>query len=314
VLLAFIGVVLFTVVIVWSFAIVRKKLKYEQWYLVHLLLYAAIILSFLHQIQRGDFNDQRVVAYWVGLTMVTAGIIGLWRFGRPVWFFLYHRFRVHSVVQETPDTWSIYITGRNLQKFKFHAGQHASLRFFNSLWWQAHPFSFSATYNSHWIRFTIKQLGDFTNTIHSIQPGTSVLVDGPLGTFTLARRKTNKPLFIAGGIGITPLRAMIEEWIRTGEKAILLYGVKTVDDIALRKEFAEMERGGGLQVVYVLGAPLPGYESGFIDRALLVRLVPDFYDRDVFLCGPPLMMKAVTASLQGLGLPKGRIHFEEFSL
>jgi ferredoxin-NADP reductase len=169
-------------------------------------------------------------------------------------------------------------------------------------------------HNGHWIRFTIKASGDFTSTVGQISPGTSVILDGPLGQFTLARRKTEKPLFIAGGIGITPLRAMIEDWVNSGQQTILLYGVKTINDIALRKELAEMEQGGGLRVIYVLGAPVAGYESGFIDRDLITRLVPDFYDRDVFLCGPPPMMKAVTSSLQGLGLPKGRIHFEEFSL
>lgn len=314
VLLAFIGVVLFVIVIVWSLAIVRKGLKYEQWYIVHLLLYAAMLLSFLHQLEGGDFRDQRVVLYWWALAIFTAGVIGIWRFARPLWYFFYHRFRVHSIIQETPDSWSVYITGRNLPRYKFTAGQHAGLRFLNRSWWQSHPFSFSAVHNGHWIRFTIKASGDFTSTVGQIKPGTPIILDGPLGQFTLARRKTDKPLFIAGGIGITPLRAMIEDWVNSGQQAILLYGVKTINDIALRKEFAEMEQGGGLRVVYVLGTPVPGYESGFIDRDLITRLVPDFYDRDVFLCGPPMMMKAVSTALQVLGLPKGRIHFEEFSL
>lgn len=314
VLLAFISVILFIVVIFWSLSIVRRGLKYEQWYIVHLLLYAAILLAFLHQLQGGDFRDHRVVAYWWILAFFTATIVGVWRFARPAWYYYRHQFHVDHIVQETPDSWSVYITGRHLDQYSFIAGQHASLRFLNRSWWQSHPFSFSAVKNGSWVRFTIKGIGDFTSTVGTIAPGTPVALDGPLGQFTLARRQTEKPIFIAGGIGITPLRAMIESWIATGQSTTLLYGVKTLQDIALRKELAEMEASGKLQVVYVLGTPVAGYQSGFIDADLIQRFVPDCHEGDVFLCGPPGMMKAVTTTLKKLGVSKGRIHMEEFSL
>lgn len=78
-------------------------------------------------------------------------------------------------------------------------------------------------------------------------------------------------------------------------------------------EFDDFQKIHHFPTHYITSTPLPGYESGFIDREKLVRLVPDFYDRDVYLCGPPLMMDATVKNLEGLGVPIKNIHFEKFS-
>ena len=140
------------------------------------------------------------------------------------------------------------------------------------------------------------------------------MLDGPLGQFILAERKADKLLFIAGGSGITPLRAMMEAWAQQGKSSILLYANKTSVDIMLKKEVDQFTADGKAQVIHVLGNKETGYLQGYIDQPFLQHNVPDLLERDVFLCGPKPMMKAVGTALLNLGLPKKRIHMEEFSL
>lgn len=310
---AYLGVVLLLMVVFSSFAIVRKKVRYETWYLPHLLTYAAVTLIFLHQIQSGDLRTTAAWTYWIIVNVIAGGSILIFRFLRPVALLLRFQFRVDRVVHETKDVYSIYIRGRGLTRFHYEPGQYANLRFLTkNLWWQSHPFSFS-TGPDNTIRFSIKASGDFTATLATIHPGTPLLLDGPLGQFVLSRAGHHKVLLIAGGIGITPLRALLDDPRMVGRDPILLYASRTAEDVALQSELAAYAAQGHVRVAYFLNQPQPGYESGYIDHEKIARLVPDYGDRDVFLCGPPPMMKAVVKELKALGLKSRHIHYERFS-
>jgi predicted ferric reductase len=232
---------------------------------------------------------------------------------KPLWNSLRYGFKVTHVVLETKDTFSVYITGKDLVNFKYKAGQYANITFLQKGLWFTHPFSFSAEHNDTYIRFTMKALGDYTKRLGELTPGTRVILDGPLGLFIEETSQNDKLLFIAGGIGITPIRSMIGDIMRRKKNIIMIYAARTVDDIAFRKEFELFQAKQPFPIHYVLSTPTPGYESGFLDREKLVRLVPDFFERDVFLCGPPPMMAATVENLKGLGFKNVNLHYEMFS-
>lgn len=315
VLSAFFGLLIFILIVFLSIVIVRRKLRYEAWYFTHLLTYLAIWLAFEHQLGTGDLRGGWALAYWYTLNFAVFGLILLYRFLRPLYRFARHRFVVERVIQETPDVYSLIITGRHMEEFTFEAGQYANLTLLKRGMWYTHPFSFSANYSGKTIRFSIKGLGDYTKQIKDIAPGTPVVVDGPLGLFVESRAERDKFLFIAGGIGITPLRAMIESLALKKKDVVLLAGSRTVNDIAFKNEFEliKQQANGTLTIHHILGTPTEGYESGFIDKEKIVRLVPDFYTREVFLCGPPPMMKLMVEHLKGLGFDESHIHYEKFS-
>ena len=123
-----------------------------------------------------------------------------------------------------------------------------------------------------------------------------------------------KILLIAGGIGVTPLRAMAGALEGSGKSATLLYGVRTVADIAFRSEFDARNERGVCAVHYIVSTPTEGYESGYLDQEKLLRLVPDFPERDIFICGPAPMMDATIALLRKLGVTQDHLHFEKFSM
>ena len=101
--------------------------------------------------------------------------------------------------------------------------------------------------------------------------------------------------------------------MRGKKDIILIYAARTIEDIAFRKEFDLFQQKQPFPIYYVLGTPTPGYESGFLDREKLVRLVPDFFERDVYLCGPTPMMAATVTNLKGLGFKNINLHYEKFS-
>lgn len=314
VLLSFFALLIFILIIFLSIPITRHKLRYEVWYFVHLLTYVGIGLALKHQLGTGDLREGGALYYWYVLNFGIFGFVLLFRFLRPLYRYVYFGFRVERVVQESPDTWSLYITGRHMEKFVFESGQYANITILSRTMWYTHPFSFSAAPNGETIRFTIKGLGDYTSKIKDLTPGTPVIIDGPLGLFIRQTAVRDKFLLIAGGIGITPLRAMAETFTHEKKDAVLLYACRTEKDIVFRNEFEGLKASCPLlKTSYVLGTSTPGFESGLIDKTKVVKLVPDFFDREVFLCGPPPMMKAVAGILRELGFASKYVHFERFS-
>ena len=314
VLLAVISLLLFLYIIFISVT-VRKKVHYETWYFTHLLTYLAIGLALPHQLGTGDLIENLPLYYWYAVNFIVFGLVLAYRFLRPLALFAYHRFSIQSVVLEAPDVASIYITGRHMKRFKFQAGQYANISVLTRGMWHSHPFSFSSAYNGEFIRFTIKNAGDYTSKITTLQPGTKVLVDGPLGLFVEQRAEREKYLLIAGGIGITPLRSMVESLIARGKTDIVLVvSAKTEADLVFRDEIRSMQAANPSIVVhYLLSTPTAGYESGRLDKEKIVRLVPDFFTREVFLCGPPPMMKSTAQNLKEIGFNARHVHFEQFA-
>lgn len=311
VLNAFLGLVILLTVITISIAIIRKKLKYETWHFTHLFIYVAIALLFNHQIATADVSYGWPLNYWLALNFTIFGLLLLYRFARPLYNFSKHRFVIERVVPESHDVYSLYITGRNMERFTFTPGQYINLTFLQRYMWYTHPFSFSSAPNGKYIRVSVKGSGDFTNSIQNLKPGTHVIIDGPLGVFTERMAEKGKFLFIAGGIGITPIRAMIESLSPQEKDMVLLYGNKTEADLVFDRELQTLIPG---KVHHVLSqSESEQFEKGYIDREKIMRLVPDAKEREVYLCGPTVMMQKVAAELMGIGLKKKHIHYEKFA-
>lgn len=319
VLWAVIGLGLFVTVAGMSiFLSIRKRFRYETWYFVHLTAYVAVFLSFWHQIDIGEdlVSKQAFYWYWIGLYIAVFASHAVFRFVRPVWNYFRYGFYVSRIVPENHNTTSVYIGGRYLDSFHINPGQFMILRFFTGkLWWQAHPFSLSLVPDGKELRVTIKNVGDFTSQIPAIPVGTRLMIDGPYGVFTELFSVSPKVLFIAGGIGITPIRSLMEAMARHKKDVALLYANRTERDIVFKKEFDEVTSRYGGTVTHVISDD-PNYpgQKGRLDKEKIRQLVPDLKDREVYLCGPVSMMEAVRQALEDLGLAPSRIHYEEFSL
>jgi predicted ferric reductase len=310
------GLVLLIAVVVTSIVIVRRRLRYETWYFVHLYSYLGITLAFSHQIATGrDFTANPVAqVYWKALYIATlAALIGF-RLALPAARALYHRLRVVDVVQEAPGVVTLTIGGHRLDRLAARSGQFFLFRFLTrDRWWEAHPYSLSAAPDGRSLRITVKALGDSSATIGRIRRGTGVIAEGPYGAFTAAARRRRRVLLIAGGVGITPVRAMLEDMPARAGELTVLYRAIDQRDILFRAELEELARRRGVTLYYVLGDHRDPAARALLGPAHLQELVPDVAARDVFLCGPPAMTDAVHRSLRRAGVARRQIVTEQFA-
>jgi predicted ferric reductase len=317
VVLASIGFAIFVTVGITSMRAARSALSYETWYVLHLLAYLALAFAFLHQLVLGaDFlHDPLARIYWSALYVITFGLLLAYRVAGPIRLNLRHRFTVASVVDEAPGVVSIYVTGRNLDRLPLRSGQYFVWRFLDGPnWWSGHPFSISSAPNGAWIRTTVKALGDDTRRYQRLRVGTPVLLEGPYGVLTGMRRTRRKVTLIAGGIGVTPLRALVEALPGKPGDLTLLYRARHQKHVIFRKELDTLAERRGVRIHYLIGRrgsiDLP-YDPLDVDG--IERLVPDIANHDVYICGPNEMMDRLTENLLDLGVPLGRIHAERFA-
>ena len=219
--LAFAAFTIIALVVLSSTPLIRRRLTYETWHVSHLTMYVAIGLAGVHQANGADIAGQPWAIYWLALHLLVFGCFLTFRVGRPIARCARHRFRIDRIVAESGDVTSVYLTGRRLDRFVFRPGQYANVAFLSKGCWSPHPFSFSAAPNGQFLRLSIKAVGDFTARIRDLRPDTLTLLEGPLGAFTAAAPR-DKYLMVAGGIGITPIRALIESLAEAGRDIVLV--------------------------------------------------------------------------------------------
>jgi predicted ferric reductase len=311
---ATVGTFLLVAVVVSSVVIVRRRLSYEWWYAVHFTAYAGIALGWFHQIPTGNelVLHPLVDDYWRSLYLATLALLLVFRVAVPLAGVARFGLRVAEVVPEGPGVVSVRIAGRGLERLRARPGQFFVWRFLTpQTWWTAHPFSLSAAPGRDSFRITVKALGDHTARLGSIRPGTRVLAEGPFGVFTTARARRAKLLLVAGGIGITPIRALAEE---LPADAVVLYRVVGDDDLVLLHELEELAAARGFEVVRVVGDHLTPDGARLLSAEHLVELVPDLDEREVYLCGPPGMTDRVERTLRTAGVARRHLHVERFAL
>ena len=292
----------------------RRRLRYETWYYLHFYTYLAIALAFSHQFADGAefMTNLGAGVLWSVLYLAVAAAILWYRFITPARQAMRHRLRVISVRREARGVVSVHMTGRHLDELRAEPGQFFRWRFLTrDLWWTASPYSLSAAPRPERLRITVKALGEHSGALAKLRPGTRVIAEGPYGALTAARRRQRKVLLIAGGVGITPLRALFETMPADPGELTLLYRSRQDRDVVFRRELEQLaaDRQANLHIIVgqrrKLGADPLAAET-------LAANIPDLAEHDVYLCGPSGMTASVTAALRTAGVPPRRIHHESF--
>ncbi len=313
---AYAGFVLLIAAGVTSWRRARRRFRYETWWAVHLYSYLAIVLSLLHQIHAGAaFTGGTSFARFAELVWITAhvavlGAVVLFRIGLPVILSLRHDLRIHSVIRQGRGAISVILSGRDLDRLRLAGGQFAQFRFARGdLWWQAHPYSISGLPWRDRMRITIAEGGDHAAAVATLRPGTRVWFEGPYGIFTADRLEAgNRVLLVAGGVGVTPVRTLLDDLPRSA-RPVVVYRTREEADVLFREELTDLvhSRGGQLHVLVGSRVEQP------LDGQRLRRLVPDLARRDVYVCGPEPLVEAVRTAAAQAGVPSARVHVEEFA-
>lgn len=314
------SVVLLIAIVVTSVWRAGMKLDYEVWRILHGILAVAIVVTALVHVELVGYyvSGPWRRGVWILMSVVLIGLLGHVRIYRP-WQLLRHPYTIDEVEELPGETWRVHLRPDGHDGLRFAPGQFAWLTVGNSPFRiEEHPFSFSSSAERpERLSFTIKELGDFTSTIGELEPGARAYIDGPYGAFSYERNQGSGFVFIAGGIGISPIMSQLRTLADRGDQRpmVLIYANPDREDVALRDELDLLALHLDLEVVSVLEDPPEGWEgeAGFVTPELLDRHLPE-RDRllQFFICGPDPMMDAVEEALQGRDIPSSHVNLERF--
>lgn len=315
--LACLAIVGFGAVGVSSMMAVRKKYPYEAWYAIHLLSYVAIAASLPHQFSMSGMLAAGTVGrpFWIALWLGTAFCLLTFRVFLPLFSTLGHGLRVSRVVREGSDAVNIEFTGRGLDRLGARGGHWLNWRFLiPELALQPHPFSLSIDPTNTTMRVTVRNLGAGTARLMNLLPGTRVAIEGPYGMFTDEARTRGRVVLAGAGIGIAPVRALLESTSFVPGDAVVILRASTPGELYLLDEVRTLCAAKGA-TLYVLMGRRAG-DDAWVDAAHAGLHLTDFApwasEADVFLCGPNPWMDAFVADAEACGVPAGQIHDERF--
>lgn len=315
--LAVLGFALFALVVVTSLVAVRRRLRYEAWHLVHLLAYAAVLAALPHQFSVGGLFAEGTWQhwYWLAITWGTLAAVVVFRLLMPVVATFRHRLVVESVEPVGEGVVSVTMRGAHLERLRAVGGQFLVWRFLaRGQWWQAHPYSLSAAPRGGSLRITVRSLGAGSASLATIRPGTRVAIEGPYGIFSEASRSRSRIALVAAGIGVTPVRSLLETAsFRPGEATVV---VRTPEPAGgwLLDELVALCRARGATLITVPGRRGRGWLTDAAEQQglSLGAFVPQLEDTDVYVCGPREWSDDVIAEARAAGLVPEQIHHERF--
>lgn len=312
---AVIGTLLMLAAVVTSAKNMHRRIGHNKWLFVHMWTYVGMALAFGHQIFGPDTEGRPAAqAYLWIIYLATFGILGWTRIVIPIINTFRHQLRVSKVVEEGPGVTSIYMTGFRLGEMQSKPGQFCWWRFLTPRdWLEPHPFSISTAPNNEYVRITVKSLGDFSSRISEMPIGTWVTFEGPFGGFTPERRTSYRTVLVAGGVGITPIRSLLEGLPSAPGDITVIYRANKVEDAVLLHELEELasQRQAVLHVVLGKRSDYPADRQP-LSAQHLRSLVPDIVNRDVYICAAPGLTSSLRGTLKTMGLRNNQVHHESF--
>ncbi|MGY2744737.1 ferredoxin reductase family protein [Arthrobacter sp. UYCu723] len=324
--LAFVSIALFVAVAVTSLVAVRRRFPYEFWYAVHLLTYAAVLTAIPHQFSVGGLFAEGTWQrwYWLAICIATGAALLHYRVLKPLVATFRHQLTVSRVVQVAPGVVNIEMKGLHLHDLAGSGGRFFIWRFLApGLWWHPHPFSLSAepvqfdAAGTGVLRITVRNLGRGSRQLIAVKPGTRVAVEGPYGLFSTAARSRSQVVMIGAGIGITPLRALLERTPFTPGNATVLLRGHSEAELYLGEEILDLCKQRGATLFHLTGPRPAGGRSWLPETAAraghgLAYYAPNLGDSDIYICGPVAWARSVIHDARAAGAREEQLHYERF--
>ncbi len=210
--------------------------------------------------------------------------------------------RIMDIYEETPDTKTFKIES----DLNFEPGQFVELTVFG---YGEAPISISGG-DENSIYLTIRSVGNVTNKMHNMQPGDFVGLRGPFGKgWPVKKAKGKNILIVAGGIGLAPLKPVVEYVIRNRDEfkdATLLYGARKPSLMLFKHMFDDWN--AYMDVLLTVDEPEPGWKGHVGVVTTLCDKIRHISDTITFMCGPPIMMRYVSKLLIELGFPPSEMY------
>lgn len=300
----------------------RFKLQYEWWRAIHAALALLVVSGSLgHALMADHYTAGWLTKALLGglvgvplLLLLETRLIRPWRMKQRPW-------KVHAVEPRAGDVTRLVLQADGHAGMHFLPGQFVWLTLGETPYTlQQHPFSIiSSATEPDRIELAIKPLGGFSRSVADVACGTPAWLEGPYGTFSIDASSGRRAVFIAGGIGVTPMISMLRTCLHRGcdQPMWLVNANDNESEIIFRDEIASLAARLSLEIVHVLADPPAEWrgETGYVDDAVLARVLPpDSDDIDYYVCGPPPMMDSVERALRARGVAADRLYSERFEL
>ena len=287
------------------------RISHERWLTGHRLTGLFVTAAVVH----GAMVDPVLKVSTTLKTMyVVVGGIAIVAYGYRELFARYvipiYDYTVAEVRRPNESTIDVFLEPVD-RSLSFEPGQFILLAFGGVDGWQRHPFSVASAPSEHRLEVSIRALGDYTQELHDkLQPGTPAKAAGPFGGFDY-RHGGDKQIWIAGGVGITPFISWIRSLDETFDRHVDFYYSVNHASEAL---FVDEINAAAAAHPTLRARLVDSSRAGFLTSDAVTSEMGSPSESWVYMCGPPAMMKAMASGFEKLGIPRGRIRWEQFNI
>jgi len=308
---SFLIIILLTVAPRIPFISTFARLSYDKWKNLHKYMGLIFMVGYLHSLMVEPLLLHSLPVSIYVYTILTIGAIAyLYK------EFLWERFRkrgaytVEAVKKLNGTIAEVTLRARD-NKLTHRAGQFLYIHFdSDKTLEESHPFTISSAPREGILRLSIKSSGDWTQHMHeNLQAGANAFIDGPYGEFNY-RMGSQKQVWIAGGIGITPFISWIRDFETAApDKEIDFFYTTTVPEEALFLDEIENARKHTNFRAHISHSA----RDGRLSADKIIKASGDLIGKDIFMCGPPPMVEGFRLAFTSKGVKLSNIHYEEFS-
>ena len=291
------------------------KIPYRIWLLTHKFLGLAFFIGGLHVL---FINNVVVISPQLRYYLYVVIVIGLIAFVYKLFsgkiLIRRHRYIVEQSGLLNKEILQIVLRPQG-RPMTYEPGQFVFIRFLGAkaagVTDEWHPFSISSAPTDPVLWLNVKALGDYTNILSSLPPGTTAEVEGAYGRFSYREYDNPKQIWVGGGIGIAPFLSMARDLPKSGYNVDLYYAVRTPSELVAWDMLANI---ASIQTTGLRLIPFVSQQSGHLSADYIEQVSGELSDREVFICGPTSMMTGLRKELRKKSVPDANIHTEEFAM
>jgi predicted ferric reductase len=297
------------------------KIKYQHKVLIHNLTLAGLIVLLVHILLAYSVTSNILLEAVLVFYFVVPFLLYFNHKVIKVYFNKNNKYTVSEVISNSKNVVTLKFKPQYGNRFNYLPGQFLYLKISNpEIHTDEHPFTISSSPSDpDQVSVTIKQLGDFTNSLTKVKVGDIAYINGAFGSFSYLNKPSSKKIcFIAGGIGITPFLSMLRYMnsIDKNREVLLLWGARHTSEIICKNELNEY----ALTFKNFKYVPIISHdvsftgEKGFITTNVINKYLDNALEYDFYICGPPIMLDSQLKNLNALGVSRDNIHFERFAI
>lgn len=307
------GILALSLMIALLFVTFFVKLPYRIWLWTHKFMGLAYVIAVAHIVVVPSVYEKDPLTHVYLLSVLGLGLVAFTYYtlaGRIL--IRRYRYKVDEVATPADKVVQVHLAPMS-RAMSFTAGQFAFIRFHqNGIATEWHPFSISSPPGADGdFRLTVKALGDFTTQLQSIKNGATAEVEGAFGKFSYTNYGNPKQIWVAGGIGVTPFLSMARSLPDTPHHIDFFYCVTDPSELI---DMEEVKKAVDTDKHQFAATAHVAKEKGNITAEIIAKQCGGLDGKDIFLCGPPPMMKALRAQFKAAGVTDERIHSEEFAM